>query len=65
MRTVPGVKVSAPSLSDKDKADLAWAIANEVDFIALSFVRTARDVRNLKNRIAEERRELDWCPQRR
>ncbi len=50
---LPGVKVSAPSLSDKDKADLAWAIANEVDYIALSFVRTARDVRNVKNRIAE------------
>ena len=50
---LPGVKVSAPSLSDKDKADLAWAIANEVDYIALSFVRNARDVRNVKNRIAE------------
>ncbi len=50
---LPGVKVSAPSLSDKDKADLNWAIANEVDYIALSFVRTARDVRNVKNRIAE------------
>ena len=50
---LPGVKVSAPSLSDKDKADLAWASANDVDYIALSFVRNARDVRNVKNRIAE------------
>jgi pyruvate kinase len=50
---LPGVQVSAPSLSEKDKADLAWAIANEVDYIALSFVRTARDIRNLKHRIAE------------
>jgi pyruvate kinase len=50
---LPGVKVSAPSLSEKDKADLAWAIANDVDYIALSFVRTARDVRNVKNRISE------------
>ncbi len=50
---LPGVKVSAPSLSDKDKSDLAWAIANDVDYIAVSFVRTARDVRNIKNRIAE------------
>ena len=55
---LPGVKVSAPSLSDKDKADLAWAIANEVDFIALSFVRTARDVRNVKNRISETGRTI-------
>jgi len=50
---LPGVHVSAPALSDKDKSDLAWAIANDVDYIALSFVRTARDVRNIKNRIAE------------
>ena len=55
---LPGVKVSAPSLSDKDKADLAWAIANDVDYIALSFVRTARDVRNVKNRIAETGRQI-------
>ena len=50
---LPGVKVSAPSLSDKDKADLAWALANDVDYLALSFVRNARDVRHLKNRIAD------------
>ena len=55
---LPGVNVSAPSLSDKDKADLAWAIANEVDYIALSFVRTARDVRNVKNRIQETGRVI-------
>ena len=55
---LPGVKVSAPSLSDKDKADLAWAIANDVDYIALSFVRTARDVRNVKNRISETGRTI-------
>jgi pyruvate kinase len=53
---LPGVKVSAPSLSEKDKADLAWALEHEVDYIALSFVRTARDVRNVKNRIAESGR---------
>ena len=55
---LPGVKVSTASLSDKDKADLAWALANEVDYIALSFVRTARDVRNVKNRIAESGRTI-------
>ncbi len=55
---LPGVRVSTPSISEKDKADLAWAIANDVDYIALSFVRTARDVRNLKNRIAESGRDI-------
>ncbi len=55
---LPGVKVSAPSMSDKDKADLAWAIANDIDYIALSFVRTARDVRHLRNRISDAGRSI-------
>jgi len=55
---LPGVQVSAPSLSEKDKNDLAWAIAHDVDYIALSFVRNARDVRNLKHRIAETGRAI-------
>ncbi len=55
---LPGVTVSTPSVSEKDKADLAWAIANDVDYIAISFVRSARDVRNLKNRIAESGRDI-------
>jgi pyruvate kinase len=50
---LPGVKVGVSSLSEKDKDDLAWAIEQQVDFIALSFVRNARDVRHLKNRIGE------------
>jgi pyruvate kinase len=54
----PGANLSAPSLSDKDKQDLAWAIQRDVDYIALSFVRNARDVRNLKNRISESGRSI-------
>lgn len=50
---LPGTAVSAPSLSDKDREDLAWAIARGVDAVALSFVRSARDVRHVKARIAE------------
>lgn len=45
---LPGVKVSAPSLSDKDLRDLDFCIAERVDYIALSFVRTASDVEGLK-----------------
>jgi pyruvate kinase len=55
---LPGVKVSAPSLSDKDKEDLSWAITNEVDYIALSFVRQGRDVRHVRNRIAESGKRI-------
>ena len=55
---LPGANVSAPALSDKDREDLSWAIENGVDFIALSFVRTARDVRHVKSRIAEAGRSV-------
>jgi len=41
---LPKSKISAPSLSAKDKEDLAVAIANDIDFVAISFVRTATDV---------------------
>ncbi|MDA3962835.1 MAG: pyruvate kinase [Planctomycetota bacterium] len=55
---LPGVEVSAPSLTDKDKADLTWALSNEADYVALSFVRSAQDIRNLRRRIAESGRSL-------
>ena len=41
---LPGAKLSLPSLSHKDKADLRFGIAQCVDYIALSFVRTAKDI---------------------
>lgn len=48
---LPGVAVSAPSLTEKDIADLKFAVELGVDWIALSFVRTADDVRNARARI--------------
>ncbi len=44
----PGVDVSVPSLTDKDRADLAFAVENDLEYLALSFVRRADDVRNLR-----------------
>ncbi len=41
---LPGVAVSVPALSEKDKDDLRWALRMGVDMIALSFVRSADDV---------------------
>ena len=41
---LPGVKVSAPSMSDKDREDLRFAMSLRVDLIALSFVRSPEDV---------------------
>ncbi len=48
---LPHTNVSAPSLTDKDLEDLKFGLKNEVDWIALSFVRNAADILDLKNRI--------------
>jgi len=45
---LPGVSVSAPALTEKDLADLDFCVAQQLDFVALSFVRTADDVITLK-----------------
>ncbi len=49
---LPGIPVRVPSLTEKDEADLQFAIENGVDAIAVSFVRTAEDVRLTKQRAA-------------
>lgn len=51
---LPGTVVSMPYMSDKDVEDINFAIDNDFDFIAASFVRTAGDVLKIK-RILEER----------
>ncbi|MFB6212868.1 MAG: pyruvate kinase [Candidatus Magasanikbacteria bacterium] len=51
---VPGVELDLPSLTEKDKKDLEFAVKNEVDFIALSFVRQAKDVKKLRNLLDEK-----------
>lgn len=48
---LPGVKVSAPSLTDKDKEDAKLALELGVDFMALSFVRSANDIHDLRELI--------------
>src|SRR5919205_134615 len=48
---LPGVPVPIPSLTRKDMDDLEFALELEVDFVALSFVRSAADVRDLKDLI--------------
>ena len=50
---LPGVNVSTPSLSKKDIADAHFGVEQEVDFFALSFVRTARDVLRLRHLLEE------------
>lgn len=45
---LPGVAVSVPAMSDKDRTDLRWALNEGADFIALSFVRSADDVEDVR-----------------
>ena len=45
---MPGVNVSAPALSEKDRHDVEWAIAQHLDYVALSFVRRVEDVLQLR-----------------
>lgn len=46
---VPGVSVPLPALTDKDRADLLFGIEQDIDFVAASFVRTADDVRAVRD----------------
>jgi pyruvate kinase len=45
---LPGVPVSVPAMSEKDVEDLRWALHLTVDFVALSFVRSAKDVEDVR-----------------
>jgi len=48
---LPGIPVKVPSLTEKDEEDLIFAIGQGVDTVAVSFVRTADDVRHVKSRL--------------
>lgn len=48
---LPGVNVSAPALTEKDAIDLEFGLSQGVDYVALSFVRRASDIDDIKHRI--------------
>ncbi len=50
---LPGVAISAPSLTDKDRRDLEFALELGADYVALSFVRGAGDVRTIERVISD------------
>ncbi len=56
---LPGVNMSVPSLSEKDIQDVYFGLDNNVDLIALSFVRSAQDIHNLRE-IINLRRKDTW-----
>ena len=46
---LPGVRVNLPAITQKDREDIKFGVDNDVDFIALSFVRSADDVQELRD----------------
>lgn len=59
---LPGVKVSVPSFTEKDIDDLKFGLANDVDYVALSFVRTAEDIRQLREIVIREAKKSVRVP---
>ena len=52
---VPGVRINLPSLTEKDRKNILWAIENELDFIAHSFVRNKQDVLDIQQILDEHK----------
>ncbi len=50
---VPGVHLTMPFISDKDREDIIFAISHNFDFIAASFVRTAEDVKEIRKMLVK------------
>jgi len=48
---LPGVQVSAPSITAKDVADIHFGVEKELDYLALSFVRRAQDIEQLRSMV--------------
>lgn len=53
---LPNTKISLPALTEKDKKDVVFALNQEVDWVALSFVRTPEDLRILRDLIKQKSR---------
>jgi len=51
---LPGVRVNLPAITEKDRRDIAFGIAQEVDYVALSFVRDVEDVRQLRTLLGDK-----------
>ena len=59
---LPDTDVSAPSLTEHDLRCVGWAVEQELDFLALSFVRRAEDVRQLKKILATKATQAAGSP---
>jgi len=51
---LPGAVLQTPALTEKDRLDLSWAVANRLDYVSLSFVRSPQDITLLREAIAAQ-----------
>ena len=56
---VPGVRINLPSLTEKDRNNIMWAIRNDLDFIAHSFVRNKKDVLDIQQILDEHKSPIN------
>ncbi len=55
---LPDSTISMPSITERDWECVDWAIRNEIDFLALSFVRSAEEINQLKNYLSKARADI-------
>ncbi len=55
---LPATPLTLPSITEKDKQDLAWGMEHSIDFAALSFVRSADDITEIKKLISKGKRKI-------
>ncbi len=56
---LPHTRLSIPSITEKDWKDIDWAIANKLDYLALSFVRTSEDVQTVRRYLDRQHSDMD------
>ena len=55
---VPGIKIKLPSISEKDKEFISFAVEHDLDFIAHSFVRSKKDVQDLQRILDKHKSQI-------
>ena len=55
---LPGMKLSTPSITEKDFADLEFVLKQRIDYIALSFVRSSKDITHLRRWLKEKNHDV-------
>jgi pyruvate kinase len=55
---LPGVRVNLPAITEKDREDILFGMEQQVDFIALSFVRSVDDIRELRELLGDKAKKI-------